>query len=395
MPAVRTGLDCLIANDFAPLRGLCVGLVTHPAAVDSRLRQIIDVLIEAQNVRVGTVFGPEHGLWGQAQDLVGVAQEEMRGTGHSFRAVSLYGNSVEGLRPTGEQLSGLDALVIDLQDVGSRYYTFQATMLYCLEVALPRKLGVFILDRPNPIGGAAVEGPPLREGFSSFVGPHNVPVRHGMTLGELARLYCAERGIDDAGLHVIACEGWRREKFFDETGLPWVMPSPNMPTFDTAIVYPGQCLLEGTNLSEGRGTTRPFEICGAPWIDARELAARLDNESLPGVAFRPLWFRPTFQKHAGTDCGGIQIHVTDRREFQPVRTGLAVLAAMRELSSDRFRWRTETYEFVDHPIAIDLLFGGADERRALESGEPCRTIADRWTANESAFLERRRSALIY
>src|SRR5439155_1005400 len=212
-----------------------------------------------------------------------------------------------------------DVLVIDLVDVGSRYYTFQATMLLCLEAASRHGLRTLVLDRPNPLGGEAVEGPMLRLGFESFVGIHSLPIRHGMTIGELARLYHIERGLKGE-LEVIPCEGLRWDQYFDATGLPWVLPSPNMPTLDTALVYPGQCLLEGTNLSEGRGTTRPFELCGAPWIDARKLAGRLNDEKLPGVHFRPVRFQPTFHKYAGQACGGVQLHVTHRDGFQPVRT---------------------------------------------------------------------------
>ncbi|MGI8604831.1 MAG: exo-beta-N-acetylmuramidase NamZ family protein [Verrucomicrobiales bacterium] len=393
MPSIRTGLDVLVSKNFAPLRGLKVGLVTHPAAVDARLRHTIDLLAEAEGVHLARIFGPEHGLRGQAQDLASVPAEI--GPGNSPKLISLYGETVASLHPISEHLLDLDALVIDLQDVGSRYYTFQATMLYCLEAALPRGLQVFVLDRPNPLGGVAVEGPGLQPGYESFVGPHDIATRHGLTMGELALLYENERDITGGELRIIPCEGWRRGMFWDQTGLPWVLPSPNMPTIETAFVYPGQCLLEGTNLSEGRGTTRPFELCGAPWLDATKLASRLDNEDLPGVIFRPAWFRPTFQKHAGVDCGGVQLHVTDRREFQPVRTGLSVLAALRELSAENFRWRTETYEFVDEPIAIDLLFGSDRERSALEGRRPPGEIFAAWQGEERAFGERRRAFLLY
>src|SRR5262249_40398403 len=298
------------------------------------------------------------------------------------------------LSPQPEQLAGLDVLVIDLVDVGSRYYTFQATMLLCLEAAARHGLRTLVLDRPNPLGGVAVEGPLLRPGFESFVGMHPLPTRHGLTIGELARLYQAERGLQGQ-LEVVPCEGWQREHYFDATGLPWVLPSPNMPTLETALVYSGQCLLEGTNLSEGRGTTRPFELCGAPWIEPRALAARLREADLPGVVFRPAWFQPTFQKWAGQTCGGVQLHVRDRDAFQPVRTGLALLQAYRELSGDRFAWRREPYEFVADRPAIDLLFGNARERLALERGTSAAAIAREWEAEEEAFHRRRRPFLLY
>jgi uncharacterized protein YbbC (DUF1343 family) len=389
---VRTGLDCLADQGFARLRGLRIGLVTHPAAVDGQLRHTRELLAEAPGVTLAALFGPEHGLMGAVQDLIGVQGGTEADSG--LRIHSLYGDSFESLTPTAEQLRGLDALVIDLQDVGSRYYTFQATMLFCMEAAARQGLRVIVLDRPNPLGGEKVEGPLLRAGYESFVGIHPIITRHGMTIGELARLYRGERNLN-IELEVVPCEGWRRDGDFDQTGLPWVLPSPNMPTLDTAIVYPGQCLLEGTNLSEGRGTTRPFELCGAPWINARKLCGSLQGDAWPGVVFRPAWFQPTFHKFAGQICGGLQLHVTDRQAFQPVRTGLAVLAALREFSGDAFAWRQKTYEFVSDRLAIDLLFGSDRERKALEAGVSVADICRAWEAEEAAFQERRRPYLIH
>jgi uncharacterized protein YbbC (DUF1343 family) len=391
-PTVRTGLDQLCADEFALLRGQRVGLVTHAAAVDARLRSAVELFRSAPGVRLAALFGPEHGLHGTAQDLAAVASADDPDTG--LRVHSLYGETFASLSPRAEQLEGLDTLVIDLVDVGSRYYTFQATMLFCLEAASRHGLRTVILDRPNPLGGAAVEGPALAPGFESFVGLHPIVTRHGLTIGELARMYHAERGLTGE-LTVIPCAGWRREQYFDATGLPWVMPSPNMPTLDTALVYPGQCLLEGTNLSEGRGTTRPFELCGAPGVDPRALVRRLDAEGLSGVVFRPAWFTPMFQKWAGQLCGGVQLHVIDREVFRPVRTGLAVLHALRELIGPRFAWRTEPYEFVADRPAIDLLFGSDRERRALEQGTPAADIARAWEAEEEAFRVRRQKFLLY
>jgi uncharacterized protein YbbC (DUF1343 family) len=389
---MRTGLDVLHARDWRPLHGLRVGLVCHPASVDQQLRHAADLPAEAPGVHLAALFGPEHGYHGQAQDLIGVAgQDDVRS---GLRIYSLYGASLDSLRPTPEQLRSLDALVIDLQDVGSRYYTFQATMLFCLEAASTGGLQTFVLDRPNPLGGEVVEGPTLRPGFESFVGIHPMATRHGMTIGELARMYRAERRLSGT-LEVIPCEGWKRSMDFDQTGLPWVQPSPNMPTVETAFVYPGQCLIEGTNLSEGRGTTRPFELCGAPWIDGRALARRLEAEALPGVRFRAAAFQPTFQKFAGQTCGGVQVHVTDRRTFRPVRTTLALLAAFRELSGSRFAWRTEPYEFVVDKPAIDLLFGSDRERLGLEAGVPASELARAWEAEEEEFRQRRREFLLY
>ena len=388
---VRTGLDVLVERGFAQLRGLTFGLVTHPAAVDGHLQHAADLLDAAPNCRLAALFGPEHGLLGHAQDLIGVASQAAKDGPQVF---SLYGSNYSCLRPTAEQLKGLDALVIDMQDVGSRYYTFQATMLFCLEAASVSKLKVIILDRPNPLGGVAVEGPTIEAGFESFVGIHPITTRHGLTMAELAQLYRAERKIS-VDLQIIACEGWRRRMTFDQTGLPWVMTSPNMPTPETAFVYPGQCLLEGTNVSEGRGTTRPFEICGAPSIDGRQLARRLNDEGWPGVHFRPVCFQPTFQKHAGQQCRGVQLHILDREAFQPVRTGLAVLAALRDLVGSNFDWRREPYEFVADRLAIDLLFGSPRERQALESGRSAVEIGSAWEADEAAFGRRRNAFEIY
>ncbi len=383
---VMTGLDLLACGDEKLPVGGRVGLVTHAPAVDRTFRSSVEVVAALPGVKLATLFGPEHGFHGQAQDLEGVADG---GSAGGPRVVSLYGDSAASLRPTPDQLAGIDALVIDLVDIGSRYYTFQATMLYCLEAAVPLGIPVVVLDRPNPLGGAVIEGPALRPGCESFIGCHDIAIRHGLSMGELARLYAAERRLDARGITVVSCRGWNRSQWFDQTGLPWVMPSPNMPTLDTAIVYPGQCLLEGTNLSEGRGTTRPFEICGAPWIDAAHLARDLEAAHLPGVAFRPVTFRPTFQKHAWVDCGGIQMHVTDRDRFQPLRTGLAVLIALRRQDPERFAWRTEPYEFVADPIAIDLLCGSDRERRMIEAGADWRDIAAEWGPEEAAFADRR------
>ena len=390
---VLTGLDRLADERFAPLRGRALGLVTHAAAVDRHLRQATDLLAAAPGVELVAVFGPEHGLHGQAQDLESVTDAETAAPAR--RTCSLYGDTAASLRPTAAQLAGVETLVIDLVDIGSRYYTFQATMKYCLEAAVPRGIRVVVLDRPNPLGGHAIEGPGVGLGCASFVGAHDIAIRHGLTIGELAMLYTAELGLDPAGVEVVRAAGWRRDLPFEASGLPWVLPSPNMPTVDTAVVYPGQCLLEGTNLSEGRGTTRPFEIWGAPWVDGEAVARRLAALDLPGVVFRPLTFRPTFHKHAGIDCGGVQLHVLDRERFQPVRAGLALLIELRRQDPARFAWRTEPYEFVADPIAIDLLCGSGRERLAIEAGADWREIATAWEPEERAFAERRRAALLY
>lgn len=379
-----TGLDVLREADFAPLRGKRVGLVTHPAALDSQLRSAADLFTE--RVNLVALFGPEHGITGEAQDLIPVA-----GGGEGpVRVYSLYGDTFDSLKPTPQMLDGLDVLVIDLQDVGSRYYTFQATMLYCLEACAALGVPVMVLDRPNVIGGVKVEGPTIRPGFESFVGPHPICTRHGMTMGELAMLYKAER-VPTVDLEIVRHESDLERGDYDWLRLP---PSPNMPTFFTASVYPGMCLIEGTNLSEGRGTTRPFEYVGFPGVNPKELAARLNASQLEGVTFIPVHFRPTFQKHAGQTCGGVFVSPSSPA-FQPVRTGLAVLIAFRELLGDAFRWRTERYEFVDHIPAIDLLFGSDRERLAIEAGASWQDIAAGWEPEEAAFRKRRKPHLLY
>lgn len=386
----HTGLDALVADGFAAVRGRRVGLVTHPAALGADLRSAAEIFASAPGVELAALFGPEHGLTGEAQDLIPVAH----GGDAAARVYSLYGDSFDSLKPTPDMLRGLDVLVIDMQDVGSRYYTFQATMLYCLEACAAAGLPVVVLDRPNPIGLTEVEGPTIRPGFESFVGVHPIATLHGMTMGELARLYRAERvpGVD---LTVIPCGNYQRSALIVWAELFAVPPSPNMPRAATAEVYPGMCLIEGTNLSEGRGTTRPFEYVGFPGVSPARLVERLRAERVPGFKFLPATFRPGFQKHAGRSCGGGLLCVTDYDEFRPVRTGLAVLCAFRDLLGDAFRWRTETYEFVSHVPAIDLLFGSDRERLAIEAGKPWREIAAAWEPEEEAFRERRKPYLLY
>ena len=389
---IASGLDVLAGRRFAPLRGLAVGLLCNPTAVDRRLRHAADLLHEARTIRLAALFGPEHGVRGDLQYMAAVGDERDRRTGVPVH--SLYGRDAGSLRPDSGTLRGLDAVVFDIQDVGARYYTYQATMLFCMEAAARAKIAFFVLDRPNPIGGLAVEGPALRPGFESFCGVHDVAVRHGMTAGELAGLYREERKLD-LPLTVIPCRGWRRGLAQRETGLPWVFPSPNMPTPETALVYPGTCLLEGTNVSEGRGTTRPFELFGAPWLDGSRLAETLSAERLPGVRFRPASFVPTWDKHAGMRCHGVEVVVDDREAFRPFRTGVACVSAARAQDPERFRWRTDPYEFVEHIPAFDLLCGSSREREALERGRGWRDLAAEWAREERAFGKRRARHLLY
>jgi uncharacterized protein YbbC (DUF1343 family) len=389
---VRAGLDLLRSRRGGPLRGRRVGLVCNPTAVDARLRHAADLLHVLPGVTLAALFGPEHGVRGDAQYMAAVGGERDGRTGLPVH--SLYGATAASLAPSPAALEGLDALCFDVQDVGSRYYTYQATMLLCLEAAARAGLRFVVLDRPNPIGGLLVEGPALRPGFESFCGLHDLAPRHGLTVGELARLFQAERGLD-VDLQVVECEGWRRGAPARATGAPWVFPSPNMPTPETALVYPGMCLLEGTNLSEGRGTTRPFELFGAPWLDGAALAGALAAARLPGVAFRPVSFVPTWDKHAGARCHGAELFVTDPARFRPFRTGLACVIAARAQAPREFRWRTEPYEFVADVPAFDLLCGSARERLAIEAGATWRDLSAAFVGEERAFARRRTPFLRY
>jgi uncharacterized protein YbbC (DUF1343 family) len=396
---VQTGLDVLCDDRLDLLKGRRVGVLCHPASVAADFTHIVDRLIAA-GVRPTRLFGPEHGVRGEAQDMIGVDHDRDTRTG--IPVTSLYGETFDSLTPQAAELAEVDVLVIDLQDVGSRYYTYVWTMALALQAAARAGVAVVVCDRPNPLGGEQIEGGTVEPACESFVGLGAVPVRHGLTVGEIARLVRA--GLPwgaprfakpiDGELTVVPARGWRRGQAFDATGLPWVMPSPNMPTLETAFVYPGQCLIEGTNLSEGRGTTRPFEIVGAPFLDGYRLAARLAAMALGGVRFRPLSFRPMFHKFAGTSCGGVQLHVTDRKTFRPYETGLALLAAARAEAPDAFRWRTEPYEFVADPPAIDLLTGSAAARRAIDAGASIEDLVAGFAPFEREFAERRRAALL-
>jgi uncharacterized protein YbbC (DUF1343 family) len=361
--AMQTGLERLLGDPRHYLGGARVGLVANPTTVDRNLRHAVDLLHASSAVDLQRLFGPEHGIRGEAQYMVGVGDGHDPATG--IAEVSLYGETFDSLSPQPDQLVDLDVLLFDIQDVGARYYTYAATMALCMRAAGRAGVKVIVLDRPNPIGGSQVEGGGLDQGLENFCGLYPVPQRHAMTVGELARLYRNAFSID-CELEVVACQGWKRADYFEATGLPWVMPSPNMPTVDTAVVYPGMCLLEGTNISEARGTTRPFELFGAPWINGGKLAARLASMNLPGLALRPCVFVPTFDKWAGKRCGGLQLHVTDRQHFNSYRTGLAVVAAVHELWPESFAWRAEPYEFRDDVPAIDLLTGKPSVREAID-----------------------------
>lgn len=388
---VRSGLDIVESAWPRELRGARVGLLAHPSSVTSGLIHATDVFIRSRIFEVTALFGPQHGIRGETQDNM-IEWEGFCDPATGLRVYSLYG---ETRKPTPAMLEGVDALVIDLQDVGARYYTYIWTMDLCMAACHELGKAVVVLDRPNPIGGVCTEGPVLRSEFASFVGLRRMPVRHGMTIGEISRYFAGEFYL---GLHahVVPVDGWKRSMWFDQTGLPWVMPSPNIPTLESAQVYPGMCLLEGTNLSEGRGTTRPFEIFGAPFIEPRTLVKRLVECGLPGVIFRPLHFQPTFQKHAGQLCGGVQIHVVGRDAYLPFRTAVAVLSAVREIYPDEFSWRMPPYEYETVRLPFDILAGDDSLRSAIERGDDLETMASEWKRECDAFDEGvRRKYLMY
>ena len=387
---VRTGLQTLIEDpSFSRLvEGRNVGLLVNPVSVDPRLRHAVEVAHEA-GWRLVRLFGPEHGVRGEAQDMEAVSEQVDRISG--LPCVSLYGSTEDSLRPTPDMFHGVDVFVIDLQDIGARYYTYAYTAAFCAEVCGELGIDVVVCDRPNPLGGEVLEGNVVLEDLRSFVGAYAMATRHAMTMGEVLTLLVG----DVCNLSVVPMQGWSRDMWYDDTGLEFVMPSPNMPTLTTTMVYPGMCLLEGTNLSEGRGTTRPFELFGAPWLDAGRLAGMLQGRGLPGCSFRLASFRPTFQKHAGQTCSGLQLHVTDRNAFRSVHVALAILQDILSLHPDEFVWRTHTYEFVQDRLAIDLLLGDSLLRHALMDGTDVVDIIVSMDASRRDFEEARQQALAY
>jgi uncharacterized protein YbbC (DUF1343 family) len=385
---VRLGSERLLAS--GTLKNKRVGIVSNPASVDANFQHIVRAIAVAPDVTLAAIFGPQHGYRADVQD-------NMIETGHaqdSTRGVPLYSLYSETREPTAEMLDGLDVLVIDLQDVGSRIYTFVYTMANCLRACRKHGVPVIVTDRPNPIGGEQIDGPMLVDGFESFVGQFPIPMRHGMTIGELARFFNDGFGIG-ADLTVVPMDDWARPMYYEDTRLPWVMPSPNMPTVEAAVVYPGTVLFEGTNVSEGRGTTRPFELIGAPWVDAEALADTLAAHNLPGVHIRPAVFEPTFQKHAKHACGGCQIHVLNRGEFRVVTTAVAVLVEMRAQNPGRFQWREPPYEYELTKLPFDILAGSSELRKQIESGVPVKTISESWMPALERFRATRKPFLMY
>ena len=407
MSGVQVKLGSTRLLESGALRGQRVGLVSNPASVDHRLLHTVDLMRADPAINLVALFGPQHGFRSDVQDNMiesPHAEFDLSTSSRPSRAesgddtdakrVPLYSLYSDTREPTEAMLRDVDTLVIDLQDIGTRIYTYMYTMANCIRAARKHGVRVVVCDRPNPIGGIEVEGITLEPGHESFVGQFPIPTRHGMTMAELARLFNDHFGIG-AEVEVVAMEGWQRPMHWDDTGLPWVMPSPNIPTLDSALAFPGTVHIEGTNASEGRGTTRPFELVGAPWVRAEAFAGRLNARGLPGVYFRPVVFEPTFQKHARVACGGCQIHVRDRLAFRPVLTGMAIIDELRASDPASFAWKQPPYEYEHDKVPIDVIAGSSSFRHAIDAGERAEHIAARWQASVAAFRSLQQPYLLY
>lgn len=394
MSRVQTGIEVLTKYFPKKVSNLRVGIVCNQASVDSELRHAID-LLQSVHAQVKIVFGPEHGMYGDIQDMQVVEDDFI--THHSgtiIPVISLYRQSIQDLTPHVKHIQELDVLVVDLQDIGTRYYTFIWTMALCMQVAGTAGIRIIVCDRPNPINGVITEGNMLKPGFESFVGLYPLPNRHGLTLAEIAR-YLRDFCYISCDLEIIPMLGWKREMFFEDTGLPWVAPSPNIPTVSTALLYPGMCLVEATELSEGRGTCHPFEIAGAPGINPVTLAKALAQRNLRGCLFRPVYFRPTFHKYVGTRCGGIQIHITNRQHFKAYNVGTHLLYITRISVPELFTWRSKPYEFVTNLPAVDLLSGDQQLRLLIDNGTDPSTLEEEYEKELTSFEEIRRMVFLY
>tara|TARA_Y100000590_G_scaffold79400_1_gene88162 strand:- start:1462 stop:2643 length:1182 start_codon:yes stop_codon:yes gene_type:complete len=389
------GIDQLLEKPEKYLKGKTLGLVVNHTSLASDQRHSIKHFNSCSSFTLNALFAPEHGLYGIAQDMIEIENETDPVSG--LTVSSLYGKTEKTLEPDPVALAEIDNLVFDIQDVGARYYTFIYTMAKCMEICKKSNTRMIVCDRPNPINGVSLEGNLVAANYHSFVGQYPIPNRHAMTVGELALFFNHEINIG-CELKVVPMTNWNREQWYDETQLYWVSPSPNMPTLDTAVVYPGMCLIEGTQLSEGRGTTRPFENFGAPFIDPYKLSKRVQNDidQLPGVIFRPHFFKPMFQKHKNKVCGGLQIHVTDRNQFKPLLTTIALLRSVIELYPNEFKWRTEPYEFVSDRLAIDILYGNMDLRETIFNNSfSLSNIEESWQEELDGFKKLRSNYLIY
>ena len=375
---IATGLDLLLQNTES-LKRRNIGLIVNQTSVNRDLKYSWNVL-KARGLHIQRIFSPEHGLFATEQDQIAVSyQPEL-----DCEIVSLYGDSAATLIPDLSLVDDLDLIIFDIQDVGARYYTYINTLALFMEALSGRDIEILVLDRPNPLGGELVEGPQLQPAFGSFVGVFPVPVRHGMTAGELAIFYRNSKKLD-LNLNVVALQGWQRSMLFPETGLPWIPPSPNMPTFATAEVYPGMCLFEGLNVSEGRGSTTPFQLSGAPFIQPYEFAERCASYRLEGVHFRPVWFKPTFHKFSGEVIGGIWQQVSDHARYRSFATAVAMTAALYELYADNVHFLRGVYEFNNTIPAFDLLAGNSDIRIALQNGADVATLLASWQQDERDF----------
>lgn len=384
--SITVGAEILLREKCERLRGRRIGLITNQTGVTSDLRPLAEVLAKRRELKLVALFAPEHGYGGSAPDAVPI--DSIRDKASGLPIYSLYGKTQ---KPADEMLEGVDVLVFDIQDVGVRFYTYAQTMSLAMEAASENNIGFIVLDRPNPLTGTLVQGNMLDGAFSSFLGRYPIALRHGMTVGELAGLFSQEFGIG-VDLDVVEMRGWRRMMWYDETGLVWVPPSPAMPSLRTATAYPGMCLLEGTNISEGRGTALPFELAGAPWIDGDELAGQLRERNIKGCLVRSAEFVPVASKHCGKRCGGIQVHVTDRARFRPVEFGLMLIAAIKDLYPDHFEWRLDASTKSFH---FDLLVGTDKVRRELDSDVPLSDIFEGWKEKMRRFREIREQFLLY
>jgi len=390
MNRVSTGLDLFREGYWKKLKGYRLGLLSNQASLDSRLipaKEIISQLLPGQ---LKVLFGPQHGHGGEDQDNM-VETDHTKDQGLNIPVFSLYSNHREPLK---EMLDLIDVLIIDLQDVGTRVYTFASTMLNCLKAAAQSDKRILILDRPNPLGGEIVEGNLLMPELYSFVGPYSLPMRHGLTMAEMARIFNHAFEIK-AELDFVPVEGWNRGMVWHDTGLKWLMPSPNMPLPETAYVYPGQVIWEGTNLSEGRGTCRPFEIFGAPYLDTKRIRQRLSPEEIEGCILQEISFRPTFHKWEGELCRGFMIHISDPLKYCPYFTSIALLKTIIELHGEQFLWKEPPYEYEYEKMPIDIILGSSDLRKDIETGKDLFRVKEGWLSGLKDFTERRRPHLIY
>ncbi|HEX3281297.1 MAG TPA: DUF1343 domain-containing protein [Pyrinomonadaceae bacterium] len=387
---IKLGIEKLLEGEAPFIKGARIGLVCNQASVNHQFIHVADLLKRHPAVDLRALFGPQHGIRGDVQDnMIETEHATDRETG--LPIYSLYSETRE---PTENMVRDIDLLVFDMQDVGCRIYTFAYTMANCMLAAQRFGKKVVVCDRPNPINGRAVAGNVLEEGQQSFVGQYSIPTRHGMTLGELATMFNEHFAIK-CDLKVVPMDGWDRDCWHDETDAPWVMPSPNMPTIDAATVFPGTVHFEGTQVSEGRGTTRPFELVGAPYIISEDYAAELNDAKLAGVYFRSCIFRPTFQKHGGVSCEGVQVHVTDRNSFEPVVTGLTMVKVAHDMYPDQFRWKEPPYEYVFDRNPFDVIAGTTKVREAFESGTPIAELENSWQPRLSEFKKLREQFLLY